>query len=460
MTDVLELPFDQYQRYELVRALVESVRRDGESLRILDVGGRTALLRSFLPSDRVDLVDIDPSDAEGLVLASGSELPFASDSFDVVCCFDTLEHVPPPMRYAFVSECARVAKRYAILAGPYDATDVAEAEQTLLEFLQVRLGWEHRYLAEHRENGLPSLEATQRALEAAGASVAAIGHGRLDRWLLLMALELYIEHEGLLGDFAKKLYRLYNEHIFRTDHGGRVYRHAVVAAFDGAPMPSVESALDPAGSEPREATQALVDASREVLRYDALRDTFTPEMERLHVVVAGVQKDLDGHRRTISTLEKDLEGHRRTVEALRSEIVSEREESRKIQRAKDDEITAKAEVIDELEKLRSAELEELELRAERLDYANRLLNDQNEQLVRMNEQVSAASERLEAADERLESREELVVQLRGELDAALADSVRLRENNAALAEEANRFWSRIGRALTFRRLDPSLTDEG
>ena len=66
MPDVRDLPFDQYQRYELVRALLESVRADGERFRILDVGGRTALLREFLPLDQVELVDVVPSAVEGL----------------------------------------------------------------------------------------------------------------------------------------------------------------------------------------------------------------------------------------------------------------------------------------------------------------------------------------------------------------------------------------------------------
>jgi len=132
MLDIRDLPFDQFQRYELVRALLESVRVDGQRLRILDVGGRTALLREFLPSDQIELVDVVPSGVEGLVLGSGAELPFKDNAFDAVCAFDTLEHVPPPLRDDFVRECARVSGRYVILAGPYDSPRVAEAEEALL----------------------------------------------------------------------------------------------------------------------------------------------------------------------------------------------------------------------------------------------------------------------------------------------------------------------------------------
>ena len=84
MIDLLALPFDQYQRYRLVADLVDRVRIDDRPFRILDVGGRTALLRAFLPNDDVALVDVDPSDAEGLVLGDGSKLPYQDGAFEVV----------------------------------------------------------------------------------------------------------------------------------------------------------------------------------------------------------------------------------------------------------------------------------------------------------------------------------------------------------------------------------------
>ena len=74
--------------------------------------------------------------------------------------FDTLEHVPPARRAAFVSECARVAQRWVFIAGPYQSKEVEEAERILQRFLLDKLEVEHRYLEEHRHNGLPSLADT------------------------------------------------------------------------------------------------------------------------------------------------------------------------------------------------------------------------------------------------------------------------------------------------------------
>ncbi|MEL6907258.1 MAG: class I SAM-dependent methyltransferase, partial [Planctomycetota bacterium] len=362
MTDVLDLPFDQFQRYELVRALLDDVRSPGETYDVLDVGGRTALLRRFLTEDRIQLVDVDPSDADGLVLGSGARLPFADGSFDAVAAFDTLEHVPPALREAFVAECARVARRYVILAGPYDSPRVAEAEELLLDFLRRRLNWEHRYLKEHRVNGLPDREETTRGFEAAGARVESFGHGALDRWLALMAIELYVEHEELLRAIAPRIYRLYNEHLFASDHGDDVYRHAVVAAFDGAPMPSLERALAPAARVPAEATRAFLRAGFEFARYDALRDTYEPEIARIHGVVHSLEDDLGQHKQSLGAVEADLAESRKTIEDLTGALAREREAVGQVAADKDREFEA-------LRELHEAGAQPIELGAADLDLA-------------------------------------------------------------------------------------------
>lgn len=477
MSDVRDLPFDQYQRYELVRSLLESVRVDGERFRILDVGGRTALLREFLPSDQVELVDVVPSEVEGLVLGSGAELPFQDGAFDAVCAFDTLEHVPPPLRDAFTRECARVAKRYVILAGPYDSPRVAEAEETLLGFLRARLDWEHPYLLEHRENGLPSMPATLKVFEETGAQTAAIGHGELSRWLALMCVELYIEHETLLGDFAPQLYRFYNEHLFPFDHGEEVYRHALVAAFGDSPMPSAEAVLGQPSGALHAADRALSEAGRELLRYDSLRDTYLPEMERLHGVVASVEVDLKGHRQEAADLAKDLSSHaetiaelreeggkvRRQLEADRSEFDRERVEVQKVLADKDERLGAvSADLeghrahLEELTGLRALELSELDVRGKMLEEVNQELSAQNEivrrahgrledtvrrieefvdQEARVRGAVRRADDCAETLTQRLEKAKGRDLSLEEEIEIIIgARDLRLAERNEAKAE--------------------------
>lgn len=331
--DPLELPFDQYQRYRIVADLLESLREKGKPLSILDVGGRTANLRAFLPQDHVYLVDVEPSEETGLVLGDGGRLPYRDKCVDVVAAFDTLEHVPPQYRAAFVAECARVARKWVVLAGPYAAPEVDESERLLQRFLRDKLGVEHRYLDEHRHNGLPVLAETSAGLEAAGLRTAAIGHGNLERWLPLMCLSLYLDHEPELRGLAKAVFRFYNGELYASDHAAPVYRHAVIGAAAGAPLPTAIPGLD-APRAPAGVLAKFDDVVGELAAFDRARANWNVERERLWEMARTLQEDLAGHRAslaaeialragtgaTITTLQKDLDGHRTTLGEARAEL--------------------------------------------------------------------------------------------------------------------------------------------
>ena len=349
---ILELPFDQYQRYRLVADIVEQVRDPARPMTILDVGGRTALLRRFLPRDRVELVDLEPSSERGLVLGNGAALPFRANSVDLGCAFDTLEHVPPAAREAFVRECARVARSHVVIAGPYEAPKVVEGEKLLQRFLREKLSYHHRYLEEHRSHGLPERSATERELVDLGAQVVSIGHGNMERWLFQMCLALYMDLDPALRGLARSFHAFYNRELFRGDWSEPVYRHAVVAAFRGAKLPRQAdlAAMAPSSAAtPGESKARLV---QELLAFDREREAWTMERAAHKQVAQDLRGDLDGHRSTARelqaardrleadlereiaerareqreaadmarTLEADLSEHRRTVDLLRREL--------------------------------------------------------------------------------------------------------------------------------------------
>lgn len=318
MTSPLQLPFDQYQRYRLVADLVGELP-GSEDFRILDVGGRTELLRQFLPDHHIQLVDVDPSEAKGLVLGSGAALPFGDNRFDVVCAFDTLEHVPVALRDDFVRECARVASGYVFLAGPYQSPGVQRSEELLQEFLQHKVGEPHRYLNEHRELGLPDRARTEELLRAAGAEVRVFGHGRLDRWLLAMCLELYLESDPLLQPLGKPFYEFYNSMVYPHDHGEDNYRHIVVAAMAGRPLPQGQRALA-APQLPQESEQVLGRFAQQILHLDAQRTVWEPERERLVGIIADLEKDLREHKESLRTADADLQEHQASLQTARQDL--------------------------------------------------------------------------------------------------------------------------------------------
>ncbi len=312
--DVLELPFDQYQRYRLVSDLIEEVRAPGERLHILDVGGRTALLREFLPDDTVRLVDLEASKESGLVLGDGSRLPFRSDTFDVVCGFDTLEHVPPQRREAFVAECTRTSKRLVILAGPYRTPEVDEAEELLRGFMQDKLGLVHRYLEEHRGHGLPVRAEVEAHFQGHGARTRSFGHAGLERWLALMCMEMYMDADPGLRPIAARFFRFYNERLYASDHAQPVYRHAIVAALGDAALPE-HARLDPPVAPPG-AVAAMTGLTAELLAFDRELDVWKPEFARLTGELEALEKDLEGHRSRLADKSADLDEHKQNLADL------------------------------------------------------------------------------------------------------------------------------------------------
>jgi hypothetical protein len=131
VSDLLELPFDQFQRYRLAADLLGSVRRPGKAWRILDVGGRTGLLRRFLPEDKVELVDLEPSGEPGLVLGDGAR-PCSPTGASTSSPPSTRSSTSPGMRDAFVAEC-RLATSYVAIVG-YRHPEVDEAERLVQVF--------------------------------------------------------------------------------------------------------------------------------------------------------------------------------------------------------------------------------------------------------------------------------------------------------------------------------------
>ena len=324
---VLALPFDQYQRYRLVSDLLRQLRGAGPQLHVLDVGGRTAVLRDFLEDARIDLVDMEPSSSRGLVLGDGARLPFKDGAFDVVCAFDTLEHVPPPLRSAFVAECRRVARRWVILAGPYADERVAQAEALLQSFLKNKLGEAHRYLDEHRQHGLPERAAVEEQLRASGARTAAIPHGNLERWLVLQCLSMYLDYDPALRELGHDFQRWYNAALYASDHAAPCYRHVVVAAFDGAELPDAARLLAPPVA-PAGAFSPFAQLTPALLAFDAERDRWRAERREFERTVGELRADVESHRAVTDGLVAD----KRRLETDLEHVVAELRESLERQR--------------------------------------------------------------------------------------------------------------------------------
>lgn len=208
------------------------------TFRILDVGGHSSPLKHFLPDDEIVLLDVEAVGSltsvefrfDEYVRGSGAALPFRDGSFDIVSAHDTLEHVPPEFRLAFLANISAVASRNLIVGGPLATADVAQAEERLDAFVKKTLGWEQPFLAEHIDLGLPDPRLIETFFEQHGMPFISLPSGNLERWLLMQAFRHYLaalpDTEGLREDVD----RMYNSMYFESDNDGPCYRHVYVVA--------------------------------------------------------------------------------------------------------------------------------------------------------------------------------------------------------------------------------------
>ena len=229
---LLELPFDQYQRYKIVQEIVTELRPASRRLRILDVGGSPSTLKGFLPDDLVVVADM--ADQGGLdVYSDGGNLPFAVGAFDIVVAIDTLEHIPPQNREGFVNEIQRVSSSLVIIGAPFNDEQVVRAEEVFQQMIWARYGEGYYFIEEHRTYGLPELDAVLEWLHAGGYITAVLPNGYLHRWLAAISTFFLLQwrfHDSKLSRLANAYY---NANFYRQDNREPCYRRVIVASKEG-----------------------------------------------------------------------------------------------------------------------------------------------------------------------------------------------------------------------------------
>ena len=110
-------------------ALLEQPLADKKNLKVLDIGCGTGYLMNFLQQHYSldgEVVGIDVSShalefcklrgAQALLLASATEVPLASASFDLIICIDTIQHLSPAdADQKAIAEFARLLKPGGLL---------------------------------------------------------------------------------------------------------------------------------------------------------------------------------------------------------------------------------------------------------------------------------------------------------------------------------------------------------
>jgi len=260
--DLANLSFDLYSRHRILQRVADCARSAHQlkALDVLDVGGYPCHATRFLPGDRVVVADIvEPEEAPNAryLRADGAALPFADGVFDVVSSLDSLEHVPPDRREAYVDELLRVSKRYVLILAPFAQPETELAERVLTEFVRVFDEEESPQLEEHRAHGLPRLEEWTEFLRSRGFAYVSVPSGYVYNWLPMMLVKYYLVGLPETLDLHQALDRFYNMLLQQSDTRAPGYRQCILASRDQASsvLPEMAHALAPA--EPPDRLEVL-----------------------------------------------------------------------------------------------------------------------------------------------------------------------------------------------------------
>ncbi len=237
-TSLLQLNFDQYERYAVVREIADLFRRARgvASCRVLDVGGFSRHLDStpflpvheFLPNDDCVVYDLHEYKDASYIRGDGVSWPFLPESFDIVTTCDTLEHVPPQERSAFIERLLDTSKDLVILAAPFEDTLTNLVEQIYLEFHRKHHFLELAALEEHQRHSLPHLSQVTEAAEQRGLPYYAFPSGYLPDWLLMAFLGYATLNLMGSSEAYLRLQELYNRSFCRQEAVAPGYRRVVV----------------------------------------------------------------------------------------------------------------------------------------------------------------------------------------------------------------------------------------
>lgn len=88
---------------------------------ILEVGVGDKVIGSFLKNNtKVSYISIDiAEDLHPDIVGSVTSLPFENSSFDMVCAFEVLEHLPYEQFSQALKEMQRVSRKYVIISLPH-----------------------------------------------------------------------------------------------------------------------------------------------------------------------------------------------------------------------------------------------------------------------------------------------------------------------------------------------------
>ncbi|MFD1776558.1 class I SAM-dependent methyltransferase [Paenibacillus rhizophilus] len=232
MIDVL---FDQYQRYQNVTDIINSMRMSGQVFNILEVGANEHQnLEKFLPVDQITYLDIQlPEYLQNnpkYIIGDATSMDFSDNQYNIVVALDVFEHIFEKDREKFLNELNRVSSDFFVITAPFHSPEVVEAERRVNAVYKSIFGKDFIWLEEHMMNGLPVLTKMSEYLKAQNIQFEIINHGDVRIWERLMAIHFIAAQDSRLGVYRNEIDRFYNQHLFGNDFVEESYRKICVGS--------------------------------------------------------------------------------------------------------------------------------------------------------------------------------------------------------------------------------------
>ena len=149
--------WDRYTRYSPVIKYLKDTYGSG-NLSILEVGSGDYSL-SLYDGYVVDGLDLTkPANVcavRKFYNESILETTLKSDTYDIVVCVDTLEHILSDLRVNALRKMLSICKKELILVYP-SGQNAIDSDFELYEFYKRHIGKNHRWFMEHKELGVPT----------------------------------------------------------------------------------------------------------------------------------------------------------------------------------------------------------------------------------------------------------------------------------------------------------------
>lgn len=216
--------YDVYERHKKIGSFI----KNGET--VLDVGGAVNHLSQFSRPGKIitaNLRGMENSD----VIIHGNKLPFKSNSFDVVCSIDVLEHIPKKDRARFIKELERVAKKRVILSFPIGTPKHVVYERQTQKWLESKKK-DVSYLKEHIKFGLPTKDEILKITK--GQKTAMIYSGNINVTKFLFRLFMFDPNIKLLRKvifYLKLVFNLISNAILYMTLSNKKFRNSANRAY-------------------------------------------------------------------------------------------------------------------------------------------------------------------------------------------------------------------------------------